>query len=133
MENQPATVTINGKQHPIRLPMGGITRVLRTLGVGTAELAEKAQAQDFEELLKFSLTVTWSAIVSGYKFNGGDCPYSTPDQLAEDVEDMDELTPALELWTRAMQKFTGSDEPQPKTSEGESLPLVVVDPVVNAS
>jgi hypothetical protein len=125
-DNQQTTIKIGGKEYPLRYPMGALTRVLRTLNVSAEELSDKANSQNLIDLFNFSLTVAWTGIVSGEKFAGVAQTFAEPAELAEVVEELDELQPAITAFTDAWQRFVGSDEPAVTASEvlqsGELLP-----------
>lgn len=126
-ETQNTTLTIAGQTYPIRFPMGALTRIMRTMNVDTEGLQKKATSSALVEVIEFTQTVAWSGLLSGAKAEGKPATFATPADLAESVESMDELTPALQAFSKAWARFTGADEPQPE-AEGEQLPPPVTEP-----
>lgn len=126
-ETQNTTLTIAGQTYPIRFPMGALKRIMVTMNVDTEGLQKKATSSALVEVLDFTQTVAWSGLYSGAKAEDKPVPFATPADLSEAVETMEELTPALQAFSKAWAKFTGADEPQPE-AEGEQLPPPETEP-----
>lgn len=117
------TLTIGGKQYPYRYSMAAIQRVLTLLKVNPAELAQKPIQQDFAQLVEFSLAVAYSGILSAHKIEhpGKPFAFASPEDLAEQIESLDELQPAVEAFTKAWLKFVGTPEDKEGEEPGEPL------------
>ena len=126
-----ATLTIAGNAYPIRFPMAALTRILQTLKVDTQDIAEKFSTKNLNDIMEFTLAVSWSGLVSGAKQQGKPVPFKTPEDLGESVETLDELSPAVEMFTAAWMAFTGADEANERPADeqpGEVQPAPEVVP-----
>lgn len=123
------TLTIGGKVYTYRYSMAAIQRVLTLLKVNPAELAQKPIQQDFAQLVEFSLAVAYSGILSAHKIEqpGKPFAFASPEDLAEQIESLDELQPAVEAFTKAWLKFVGT----PETEEGDEPGELVTAPAAN--
>jgi hypothetical protein len=127
-------LTIANQTYPIAYPVAALTRVLRTLGININQLNELSISTDYEEKLKFIAVVAWSGLVSGAKRSNVSEPFKTPDELLEYVETLNDLIPALPLFSDACNKFSGADEAKEQPADpaeteapntGELLPPTV--------
>ena len=117
------TLTIGGKVYPYRYSMAAIQRVLTLLKVNPAELEQKPIQQDFAQLVEFSLAVAYSGILSAHKIEqpGKPFAFASPEDLAEQIESLDELQPAVEAFTNAWLKFVGTPENEEGNEPGEPV------------
>jgi hypothetical protein len=129
-----AQLTIASKSYPIAYPVAALTRILRSLKINTQEFSELAVKRDPETLAMFSATVAWSGLVSGAVREGKPKPFADPEELLENIETLDDLLPAFDMWQTAWAKFTGADEAKEQPADtaeteapnaGEILPPTV--------
>ncbi len=115
------TLTIGGKEYPIRYTMAAIQRALKVMNVKPSELAAKAVSPDMSDIMDFSLSVAWAGLMSGHKLEhpGKPAPFAGPEELAEAIESLQELNPAIELFSAAWLKFVGAGEAQEGNEPGE--------------
>lgn len=115
------TLTISGKEYPIRYTMAAIQRALKQMNVKPSELAAKAVSPDMADIMDFSLSVAWAGLVSGYKlqYPAHPVPFVSPEELAEAIESLQELNPAIELFSAAWLKFVGAGEGGEDAQPGE--------------
>lgn len=130
------TLTIGGKEYPVRYPMAAITRIMRELQMNTVKLSNFIQStldamkdgdpetlsDKYMDMLRLITVTAWAGIYSGEKHAGKPVTFQTVDELAEAVESIDEINNSLNWFLSAYVKFTGAD----RVSEdvpGEVLPL----------
>ena len=138
-----STLTIGGKEYPLRFPMAAITRVMRELDVNTYQLSvmiqeagntdENATAEEisdnYSKGMKIMSVMAWAGIYSGEKFSNPlrAVTFQTVDDLAEQVETLSDITPAFVSFIDAFVKFTGANKVK-ESKEGEVIPLLEVKP-----
>ena len=115
------TLTISGKEYPIRYTMAAIQRALKVMNVKPSELAAKAVSPDMADIMDFSLSVAWAGLMSGHKLEHPTkaAPFNSPEELAEAIESLSELNPAIEMFSAAWLKFVGAGEGQEAEQPGE--------------
>lgn len=115
------TLTIGGKEYPIRFTMAAIQRALKVMNVKPSELAAKAVSPNLEDIMDFTLAVTYAGLVSGHKLTntGKPMPFNSTEELAEAIDSLSELNPAIELFSAAWLNFVGAGEAGEGDAPGE--------------
>ena len=135
------TLTIGGKEYPIRFSMAAITRVMKQLDVNTHGLSEMIQsvlpkedqqenpdpsvvAEKYQTMITLYCVLAWAGIYSGEKHKNPAMPVTFPtvEHLAEQVEHVSDIAPAFAPFIDAYVKFTGADKIEVK-EPGEVQPL----------
>ena len=112
-------ITINGKEHPIFFPMTAIEKVMEANKM--ADFTALVSEQNPAESLKFARTCAFYGIKAGYKKQGKKCPFETAEDLGEEVQNFNEITPAMEAFTESVTGFFKLNEKQ--TAEAASLSI----------
>jgi hypothetical protein len=108
-------VTIGGKKHPLYFSMVAIERVMQAANVDNFDqLAQTGQGM--ANTLAFARLCAFYGVQAGCKKIGEKCPYKDAEELAENVETLAEISPALNAFTEAVQAFFAV----PKETESES-------------
>lgn len=117
------TIKIAGKNYPLHYNMATFRHILTDLKTDLQGLADKAGSANMAEVFEFMLVVAFYGIKTGNLKDNSDkaLPFKSVDDLANSIDKLEELTPAITVYTKAWNEFLGikpeaeeGNEPQPE-------------------
>jgi len=117
------TIKIAGKNYPLHYNMATFRHILTDLKTDLQGLAEKAGSANMAEVFEFMLVVAFYGLKTGNLKDNSDkaLPFKSVDDLANSIDKLEELTPAINVYTKAWNEFLGinpeaeeGNEPQPE-------------------
>jgi len=96
-------ITINGISHPLFFSMNAIEKIMEDNKM--SDFGSLGDAQNPAENLKFARICAFYGIKAGYKKLGKKCPYETAEDLGDEIQSFNELTPAMEGFTESVNGF----------------------------
>lgn len=111
------TIKIAGKNYPLHYNMATFRHILTDLKTDLQGLADKAGSANMAEVFEFMLVVAFYGLKTGYLKDIGDkaLPFKSVDDLANSIDKLEELTPAITVYTKAWNEFLGI---KPEADEG---------------
>ena len=111
------TIKIAGKNYPLYYNMATFRHILADLKTDLQGLADKAGSANMAEVFEFMLVVTFYGMKTG---NMKDkealpLPFKNTEDLANSIDRLEELTPAITVYTKAWNEFLGI---KPEADEG---------------
>lgn len=104
------TINIAGKNYPIHYNMASFRHILTDLKTDLQGLAEKAGSANMAEVFDFMLTVALHGLRTAAIKNEDLPPFKTTEELAMKVDKLEQLSPALTIYTKAWNEFLGVNE-----------------------
>jgi len=117
------TIKIAGKNYPLHYNMATFRHILTDLKTDLQGLADKAGSANMAEVFEFMLVVAFYGMKTGNLKDSSDkaLPFKSVDDLANSIDKLEELTPAINVYTKAWNEFLGikpeaeeGNEPQPE-------------------
>jgi hypothetical protein len=130
-------LTIANQTYPIAYPVAALTRLMRNMKINADQIPALLNDKDTAAIIDITVRVTWAGLVSGAFIENRPAPYETPEHLLESlqtIEEINQMAPALQMFTEAWAKFTGADEAKEQPADtaeteapnaGELLPPTV--------
>lgn len=111
------TIKIAGKNYPLHYNMATFRHILTDLKTDLQGLAEKAGSANMAEVFEFMLVVAFYGLKTGNLKDSSDKapPFKSVDDLANSIDKLEELTPAITVYTKAWNEFLGI---KPESEEG---------------
>ena len=111
------TIKIAGKNYPLHYNMATFRHILTDLKTDLQGLAEKAGSANMAEVFEFMLVVAFYGLKTGNIKDSGDkaLPFKSIEDLANSIDKLEELTPAINVYTKAWNEFLGI---KPEAEEG---------------
>lgn len=111
------TIKIAGKNYPLHYNMATFRHILADLKTDLQGLADKAGSANMAEVFEFMLVVAFYGMKTG---NLKDkealpLPFKSTEELANSIDKLEELTPAITVYTKAWNEFLGI---KPEAEEG---------------
>ena len=106
-------IIISGHTHPVRFTMGAIEAIFIGLQIDDfSQLAEKMDITAIGKALKSTRVIAFEGVKAGYKYLAVPCPFKDIEDFTDAVTNFNELTPAIGMFTDAVNEFFKTDEPQ---------------------
>jgi len=97
-------ITIGGKKHPLFFNMVAIERVMQSQDIQNFDQLATS-GQGVAKSLSFARFCAFYGVQAGYKKIGEKCPFADAEAIAEEIESLEEISPALAAFTEAVSKF----------------------------
>lgn len=116
------TIKIAGKNYPLHYNMATFRHIMTDLKTDLQGLAEKAGSPNTVTVMEFMLVVTFYGMKTGNLKDkeAMPLPFKNTEDLANSIDRLEELTPAITVYTKAWNEFLGvneaaeGNEPQPE-------------------